>query len=84
MDESTDLNKPQYIEIKVASHLSERRSRSFTGLQISQLPGGETLISGEIKDQSQLFGLLIRIRDMGVPLLSVNILGSKILNLKEY
>lgn len=76
MKKIIDLNQPQYFEIRIAGHLSEQRSRSFTSLEITHLPCGETLIRGLIKDQPQLFGLLIRIRDLGIPLLSVNILPS--------
>jgi hypothetical protein len=74
MNDRIDLNQTQYFEIKIGGHLSEQRSNSFEGFQVTQLASGETRISGEIKDQSQLFGILIRIRDMGIPLLSVNIL----------
>ena len=76
MNEMTNLNQTQYIEIKIEGHLSDQRTRSFEGLQVKYLSNGETLISGEIKDQSQLFGILILIRDMGIPLLAVNCLGS--------
>jgi hypothetical protein len=79
MNEMTKLNQTQYFEIKVDGHLSEHRSRNFAGLMVAHLPNGETKISGEIKDQSQLFGILIRIRDMGIPLLSVNYMPSKII-----
>jgi hypothetical protein len=77
MNEMTELNQTQYFEIKINGHLSYQRSKSFVGLQVAHLANGETLISGEIKDQAQLFGILVRIRDMGIPLLSVNFLQSK-------
>jgi hypothetical protein len=78
MNEMTDLNQTHYFEIKIFGHFSDQRTRSFEGLQVTHLMNGETLISGEIKDQAQLFGILIRIRDMGMPLLSVNNKPSKI------
>ena len=37
-----------------------------------KLEQGETLIAGEVEDQAQLFGLIIRIRDLGIPLLEIN------------
>lgn len=73
MNEMIDLEQPKLFEIKIDGHLSDQRAKSFEGLQITTLANGETLISGEIKDQAQLFGILLRIRDIGVPLLSVNI-----------
>lgn len=73
------INQNQYIEIKIDGHLSDQRASNFEGLQIALLPNGVSQISGEIKDQSELFGILIRIRDIGVPLLSVNYRPSKII-----
>jgi hypothetical protein len=77
MNEMTDLTQTQCFEIKIDGHLSDQRTRSFEGLQVTQLANGETLICGEIKDQSQLFGILIRVRDLGIPLLSVNLKHSQ-------
>jgi hypothetical protein len=74
MNDRLERNRNQSIEIRIAGHLSDQRSKSFEGLQITHLPDGETLISGEIKDQSQLFGILIRFRDLGIPLLSFKFL----------
>lgn len=77
MNEMTYLNQTNYIEIRINGHLSDQRRRSFEGLKVTHFANGKTLISGEIKDQAQLFGILIRIRDMGIPLLSVNIIQPK-------
>lgn len=68
-------NHNQYFEIKIDGHLSPERSRIFNGLELNELANGETLICGNFRDQPQLFGIMIQIRDMGVPLLSVNIVG---------
>jgi hypothetical protein len=59
-------------EIKICCHLSGRRARMFEGLKVTQTPDGHTSISGKGIDQAALFGILIRIRDSGIPLLSVN------------
>ncbi len=74
MNDRIDLNQTQYFEITIAGHLGDRRTRIFEDYQVTQFANGQTLISGGFKDQAQLFGILIRIRDMGTPLLSVNIL----------
>jgi hypothetical protein len=76
MNEMIKVHQIQYFEIKIDGHLSDQRSKKFNDLQVDQLPNGKTLISGEFKDQAQLFGILILIRDMGIPLLAVNCLGS--------
>jgi hypothetical protein len=72
MDEMIDSTQNQYFEIRIKGHLSSERSRNFNGLELTELAKGETLICGKFKDQAHLFGILIRIRDMGIPLLSVN------------
>jgi hypothetical protein len=79
MNEMTDLNETKHFEIKIEGHLCERRARNFESFQVTQLPNGKTLIAGEIKDQSELFGVLIRIRDMGISLLSLNYKPSEII-----
>jgi hypothetical protein len=47
--------------------------KAFEGLLITHNPNGETIITGPILDQAALYGLLNRLRDLGIPLLSVNI-----------
>ncbi len=58
--------------IQVKGHLDPGWSEWFEGLAIVQEPEGVTTIAGSIKDQAELFGLLTKIRDMGLTLLSVN------------
>jgi hypothetical protein len=57
-------------QIRVQSHLDERWLRWFEGLVILRSPNGETIISG-VMDQSALHGILTRIRDLGLVLVSV-------------
>lgn len=59
-------------EICVRGHLSEHWSGGFEGLAIKLLDCGNTCLSGFIVDQAALFGVLRKIRDLGLPLLSVN------------
>jgi hypothetical protein len=58
-------------EIRVHGHLSNKRAEWFDGLTIENQPDGEALITGPVADQAALHGLLLRIRDLGLPLLSV-------------
>lgn len=62
---------PTHYQICIKGHLDERRIRWFDGLEVAQLPDGKTLISGPVVDQSALHGLLNRIRDLGMELISV-------------
>ena len=58
-------------EIRVRGHLSPHRLSAFDKLTVTLEAGGDTTITARIADQAALYGLLVRIRDLGVPLLSV-------------
>ncbi len=64
-------NPPPIYEIQFRGQLDARRARWFEGLTMVHLPNGDTLLSGPIPDQSALHGILSRIRDLGLELLSV-------------
>jgi hypothetical protein len=64
--------KAQVYEIRFSGHLDSTRAQMFNGLEMTQEPSGETVLTGEIVDQAALHGVLNRIRDLGLPLLSVN------------
>lgn len=57
--------------IRIRGHLPDRYTSWFNNLNIMRDPTGETLLTGELPDQGALFGVLLRIRDLGLPLLSV-------------
>ncbi len=59
-------------EIRVKGHLDEHWSEWFDGLIISNLKNGEALLSGEVVDQAALHGVLIKVRDLSLPLLAVS------------
>ena len=62
---------PEYYEIKIKGHLDPRWSEWFGNLQLSYLGGDETLLSGSLPDQAALHGLLERVRDLNLTLISV-------------
>ena len=62
---------PEYYEIKIKGHLDQSWSEWFTGLELKHLEGEETLLSGSLTDQAALHGLLERIRDLNLTLISV-------------
>ncbi|MDR2986291.1 MAG: hypothetical protein LBV34_15755 [Nocardiopsaceae bacterium] len=71
----TGQPEPARYEIRVQSVLDSCWAYSFDGLQVSSL-GTETVISGLVPDQSALHGLLAKIRDLGLCLISVRRVGS--------
>ena len=69
-------SQPQVYEIRFKGHLNRRRAQMFEGLEMVQGPGGETVLTGPVTDQAALHGILNRIRDLGLPLLSVKRLSA--------
>jgi hypothetical protein len=63
---------PEYYEIKIRGHLDQRWSDWLAGLKLTHLEGDETLLSGRLPDQAALHGLLERIRDLNLTLISVS------------
>jgi hypothetical protein len=59
-------------QIKLKGHLEESWADWFDGLTFTHESDGTTTLTGEVVDQAALHGLLKKIRDLGLPLLSVN------------
>ena len=58
-------------QIKIEGHLGRQWTDWFEGLSITLEDNGETLLTGPVVDQAALHGLLKKVRDLGMPLLSV-------------
>ena len=59
-------------EIRVRGHLDQRWSAWFAGLAITYDAGDNTVLRGPLTDEAALHGVLIKVRDLALPLLSVN------------
>ena len=70
-------NQQMIYQIRVKGHLAQQWKDWFEGLTIILEEDGNTLLSGTVVDQAALHGILKRIRDVGVPLLSVNSIDPK-------
>ena len=65
------MNAPQEYEIRVAGHLSANWTARIEGLSLQHEPEGETVLSGML-DQAALHGVFMKIRNLGLNLISVN------------
>jgi hypothetical protein len=72
---STPTAKTEYYQIRLKGHLEARWMKWFDGMTITLDDNGDTLLSGPVVDQAVLHGLLKKVRDVGLPLLSVNCVG---------
>jgi hypothetical protein len=72
-DSNTEIDEviPMIYQIRIKGHLGSEWSDWFEGLAITSLDNGDTLLTGPIADQAALYGLLRKVRDVGVPLLTV-------------
>jgi hypothetical protein len=65
-------SQPTVYQIRIKGHLGPQWTDWFEGLTITLEEEGETLLTGPVVDQAALHGLLKKVRDLGMPLLSVN------------
>jgi hypothetical protein len=71
-DLKTDPGQLTIYQIRIKGHLSPQWTDWFEGLVIALEDNGETLLTGPVVDQAALYGLLKKVRDLGLPLISVN------------
>ena len=68
----TDAGTPEIYQIRIKGHLGCQWADWFEGLTITLEANGDTLLTGPVTDQSALHGLLKKVRDLGMPLISVS------------
>ncbi|MCL4487132.1 MAG: hypothetical protein M1570_03260 [Chloroflexi bacterium] len=72
LEPKTDSIQPIVYQIRIKGHLSSQWTDWFGGLKITLEEDGDTLLTGLVIDQAALHGLLKKVRDLGMPLISVN------------
>ena len=72
-----DHDEPGRYEIRIKGHLDARWADRFAGLSFTHASDGTTILAGPVVDQAALYGLLRKVRDLGLPLLSVILIDPK-------
>lgn len=67
----------QQVRIRVKGQISERWSEWLDGLTITHVEPNETILTGPVQDQAALYGLIAKLRDLGLSLRSVNYVEQK-------
>ena len=68
----TDQDEPKVYQFRIKGHLGRQWTDWFGGLTVTLEDDGDTLLTGPVVDQAALHGLIKKVRDLGMPLLSVN------------
>jgi len=71
INSESETGRATTYEIRIKSHLGRQWTDWFDGLAITLDDSGDTLLTGQIVDQAALHGLLRKVRDLGMPLVSV-------------
>ncbi|WP_218604284.1 hypothetical protein [Pseudonocardia abyssalis] len=67
------MSRPAGYRIRIDGHFGDRWSAWFDGLALVRDPDGTTTLTGDVPDQAALHGLLAKVRDLGVILMSVEV-----------
>ena len=70
--QKADPNEAMVYQIRLEGHLGCEWTDWFGGLTITLEDNGDTLLTGPVADQAALYGLIRKMRDLGLPLLSIN------------
>ena len=62
----------QSVELTIKGLIDEHWSEWFEGLEISCLTGDETMLKGQVRDHAELYGLIAKLRDLGLQLVSIH------------
>jgi hypothetical protein len=72
LNPTTNPGRAMFYQIRIEGHLGSQWTGWFGGLSITLEDNGDTLLTGPVADQAALYGLLKKVRDLGMPLVSVS------------
>ena len=72
LNSKTDPGEPMVYQIRIKGHLGSQWTDWFGGMALALEDSGNTLLTGPVVDQAALYGLLKKVRDLGMPLVLVN------------
>ena len=75
LDQTSGSSRPVVYQIRIKGHLGRKWASWFEGMTVTLEDNDSTVLIGEVVDQAALHGLLKRVRDLGMPLISVNPVG---------
>ena len=75
-----EYHEPGWYEIRLKGHLDTRWADQFEHMSFTHASDGTTILAGPVVDQAALYGLLRKVRDLGLPLLSVVLIEPKSAN----
>jgi hypothetical protein len=75
-DQQLPKDRPSIYQIRINGHLDQRWEAWFEDVTITLADNGETILTCEVVDQAALHALLTKVRNLGLPLLSVNRISS--------
>jgi hypothetical protein len=73
----SELDQPKRYAIRIQGHLDQRWADWFDGLTLTQEGAGTTQLTGPLPDQAALHGVLNKLRDLGLPIISVQIIAAE-------
>jgi hypothetical protein len=72
LNPTANPGRAMFYQIRIEGHLNSQWAEWFGGLSITLEDNGDTLLTGPVADQAALYGLLKKVRDLGMPLVSVS------------